>query len=1372
MAGMANAFQTATPKQSAEKMRQLGRNCVLSTSVAQSLASVVPQKSSAWTHATVTPKHAKRSVPQGNSGSVLNRVIGYYESWSLTRPCSSWAPSQIPANGYTHLYFAFASIDPTSSQIVPASPGDVPLYRNFTALKTQNIGLKTYISIGGWAFNDPPTQRVFSEVAADAGKSQTFAKSVVNFMITYGFDGADIDWEYPVACERGGVPADQKNYVTLMKTLRKTFDSSGHSFGLTFTAPTSYWYLQHFDLPGLLESADWINLMTYDLHGVWDAESVFTGNVIGAHTNLTEIDNSLQLFIRVGVDLNKIVLGLGFYGRSFELQDKSCFDPTKGCHFSGPAAGGPCTQAGGILSYSEIQDVLTRTNATPVWDKTAAVKYFGFDDGVNLNQWVSFDDADTFKQKIDYANKANLAGVMIWAVDQDDFAGDALSGVLGKPITNIPKPTGIGSNDGQSCVTMDCGTSCPSGFVQLFSIDNSYHNLDDNTCPADTIVVGYSYDCGGFLGLACCPINEAQLCCKPPGGSIATAPFTLGEIFDDPPQDEDLTWDVQEENIDENDSQAGSGDENDIPFGLVAVDGPDGFVSDMSFKSNWVITGCNNTEDQQTATAFCSKGDADEAYACNLWPGPYARVVSLTPKAGKRMIRTKRGETATMYDFTFDYRFDLIKADDDTEVLMRIDVTNMPGYWDEVVTADVRRRDLLDDPELIKRGIEERWFGGFSDWLTKATSVAKDTSADLLIAKGFSANLFSFSQNCVSEDATTEFAASLDVTAHGSASVHIKYGFYVEAHILPTAKIDAAYLYIIGNAGAEIGIDITGKASVTYTGKRLQLIPEITWPGLSYPGLAKIGPALNIYGQITGGASLSGTFSLLASWDSGEIYYSLGTGDQHTDSGADSSWKNNGLGINIQPQADIEFSGVLAVHAIPEISIGVSVLRLPSSDHWAIEANAKLTMDGQLSATLSTSLSSGTIDVAVGYRVDLDGSVEGTGFNLGNIHFFDVHDTIYSHSISLTSSNDRRSLPASSIWPGNDTALSPREVHPRSLFPGDFTCPKSDNSSDVAGCFAEVEKDDDTDPDDQDDRQARRSIWDSYFGEHEPFQNALASRGALIQNSILRLTIPTKYYRASPQGNWIFFSNPTDAESTSINEYTQQQAGNYDREHVYEIGLLTKFISDILVNTPAILQGMNSCNWVKTYIYQKWPGRTTTMAQDLGNTLPGNADEFPMLSKLINQAKVGQLLTGRGRFRKPSTLAGYSNSKLVYSIRSAVAVIDYMNTNDARNLFVRNSNDVRDLWIDFFDRYETATGIHYDVASAYDDWIENTIVGGTQARVQAFVTAARAVLNGRFTAGSNTIQVKVPLDCSTVTDSLNFNQIQNAWDVDDIAWRP
>jgi GH18 family chitinase len=59
-----------------------------------------------------------------------------------------------------------------------------------------------------------------------------------------------------VASERGGSPADKENYPTFMATLKNAFSSK--EYGLTFTAPSSYWYLQHFDLPELLKSADWV----------------------------------------------------------------------------------------------------------------------------------------------------------------------------------------------------------------------------------------------------------------------------------------------------------------------------------------------------------------------------------------------------------------------------------------------------------------------------------------------------------------------------------------------------------------------------------------------------------------------------------------------------------------------------------------------------------------------------------------------------------------------------------------------------------------------------------------------------------------------------------------------------------------------------------------------------------------------------------------------------------------------------------------------------------------------------------------------------------------------------------------------------------
>jgi chitinase len=87
------------------------------------------------------------------SGTTSKRTIGYYQaSNTRQRLCNRISPSQIVSNGYTHLYFAFASIDPSSFSIVPSDPADVALYTEFTALKSRGLG--TWIAIGGFDFSD------------------------------------------------------------------------------------------------------------------------------------------------------------------------------------------------------------------------------------------------------------------------------------------------------------------------------------------------------------------------------------------------------------------------------------------------------------------------------------------------------------------------------------------------------------------------------------------------------------------------------------------------------------------------------------------------------------------------------------------------------------------------------------------------------------------------------------------------------------------------------------------------------------------------------------------------------------------------------------------------------------------------------------------------------------------------------------------------------------------------------------------------------------------------------------------------------------------------------------------------------------------
>lgn len=229
---------------------------------------------------------AKRPSCGGNS--IAKRTIGYYEAWSATRKCDSVTPEDLNLNGFTHINFAFAFFDPTTFQIAPMDSSSGKLYSRFTALKDNNDGLETWISVGGWSFTDPgPTRNAFSVMTSTADNRKKFISGLINFMEHYGFDGVDLDWEYPQADDRGGITADKANYVALAKDLRAAF---GSRYGISMTLPTSYWYLQHFDLANIQANVDWFNFMTYDLHGTWDAQSQFIGPYIAPHTNVTEID--------------------------------------------------------------------------------------------------------------------------------------------------------------------------------------------------------------------------------------------------------------------------------------------------------------------------------------------------------------------------------------------------------------------------------------------------------------------------------------------------------------------------------------------------------------------------------------------------------------------------------------------------------------------------------------------------------------------------------------------------------------------------------------------------------------------------------------------------------------------------------------------------------------------------------------------------------------------------------------------------------------------------------------------------------------------------------------------------------------------------
>ncbi|KDR82337.1 hypothetical protein GALMADRAFT_237588 [Galerina marginata CBS 339.88] len=455
---------------------------------------------------TVTP-------PSCSGSSSSKRTIGYYESWSNTRPCDKMYPEGIPIGSYTHLNFAFAFVNPSTFAISPMSDGDPALYTRFTALKNTNPGLQTWISIGGWSMNDPdqPTATTFSDLAGSTDAQSKFFASALSFLETYGFDGVDIDWEYPVAPERSGKPADYQNYVTFLQNFRNALHSSGHNYGLTITIPSSFWYMQHFDVVSIEKIIDWFNVMSYDLHGTWDSTDKFIGPFIAAHTNLTEIDIALSLLWRNNINPDNVVLGLGFYGRSFTLAEPSCNTP--GCVFTSGGDAGACTQSVGTLSFAEIQRLVAE-GAKVTTDTTAAVKMVTY----NTNQWVSYDDADTFKMKIDYANSHCLGGTMVWASSTDDAQGSAasaLSRATGRQAISLLSTSQ--SDPITSCQLGECGQSCPAGLSPAQRSDGKNRgNTGTNTgCT------------GSDSRLYCCPSDDMPTCTW-----RGTAPFCDGKCHD------------------------------------------------------------------------------------------------------------------------------------------------------------------------------------------------------------------------------------------------------------------------------------------------------------------------------------------------------------------------------------------------------------------------------------------------------------------------------------------------------------------------------------------------------------------------------------------------------------------------------------------------------------------------------------------------------------------------------------------------------------------------------------------------------------------------------------------------------------------------
>ena len=132
-------------------------------------------------------------------------------------------------------------------------------------------GAKVLLALGGW--NDSKGKH-YSVLVSDPAKRARFIKHAVDFLKKYGFDGLDLDWEYPVCWQtdcRLGPESDKDNFSLWAKELKEAFDAEGSGLMLTAALSPSPKIIDiAYDIPEINKYLDIFNVMTYDFYGAWD----------------------------------------------------------------------------------------------------------------------------------------------------------------------------------------------------------------------------------------------------------------------------------------------------------------------------------------------------------------------------------------------------------------------------------------------------------------------------------------------------------------------------------------------------------------------------------------------------------------------------------------------------------------------------------------------------------------------------------------------------------------------------------------------------------------------------------------------------------------------------------------------------------------------------------------------------------------------------------------------------------------------------------------------------------------------------------------------------------------------------------------------
>ncbi|MGE5262956.1 MAG: glycoside hydrolase family 18 protein [Acidobacteriota bacterium] len=383
---------------------------------------LTPPSASVTPSPSITPTLAPPSPTVAGAGSP--RLIGYYDGVD-----SSHHITDIPADRLTHLIYAFVKVSDNGECISIDPAADQANFPALKVLKQQHPTLETMVSIGGYNHSAK-----FSDAARSPDARRRFAQSCVQFMKQNGFDGIDVDWEFPVSgglAGNGHRPEDKQNFTALLVEFRRQLDALGKADGRTYrlsiaasAGPTEIANIE----PGqVAQVVDWIDVMAYAFYTGESKITNFNAPLYSTTTDpatdekkrrLYNADATVQAYLKAGVPAGKISLGVPFYGRGWKgvpPANNGLYQRDGGVFVDSRAPKGTWSQDGEI-DYRMLKQYYLGTWPR-FWQAEAQVPWL-YNAGAGV--MVTYDDPQSLAAKADYARARHLGGIAIWQVSGDD----------------------------------------------------------------------------------------------------------------------------------------------------------------------------------------------------------------------------------------------------------------------------------------------------------------------------------------------------------------------------------------------------------------------------------------------------------------------------------------------------------------------------------------------------------------------------------------------------------------------------------------------------------------------------------------------------------------------------------------------------------------------------------------------------------------------------------------------------------------------------------------------------------------------------------------------------------------------------------------